>query len=270
MIIKCNWRREMENYSIDMLSKASNNMYKLSEEIRIYTNLRNTMDKLVKEYNKLKEDIKKNPHNMCYAHGGIAAGIGFIFLPFFISLVWLIVGGLVYCYGVGVGSSSISSFGGSIASGCFFYPVRLVVYPVTGFFVTALASYGIMIMSHYKEKRKHKLEVQISENYAKQVQIQEEIDSMLDHFYSEDSLLPHIPQPYQNEYATKKFGDYFMQGRATSIKEAANLYEEELRYENQQQQLRQINSAIVTNNTLNAVGMAADAVTDILFIASFL
>ena len=89
------------------------------------------------------------------------------------------------------------------------------------------------------------------------------------HFYSKESLLPRIPQPYQNAYATKKFGDYFMQGRATCIKEAANLYEEELRYNQQQQQLRQINSAIVTNNTINAVGMAADAITDILFIASF-
>ena len=260
----------MENYSIDTLSKASNNMYKLSEEIQKYTNLRNTMDKLVKEYKKLKEDIKKNLHNMCYAHGGIAAGIGFIFLPFFMSLVWLIVGGLVYFYGVGVRSEAISSFGNSIAYGCFFYPVRIVAYPVIGFFATALASYGIMRMSRYKEKRKHKLEVEIAENESKQKQIQEEIDGMLDHFYSKESLLPRIPQPYQNAYATKKFGDYFMQGRATCIKEAANLYEEELRYDQQQQQLRQINSAIVTNNTLNAVGMAADAVTDILFIASFL
>lgn len=260
----------MENYSIDTLSKASNNMYKLSEEIQKYTNLRNTMDKLVKEYNKLKEDIKKNPHNMCYAHGGIAAGIGFIFLPFFVSVAMLIIGGLIYFYGVGTDSDLFVNLGDAIAKGCIYYPVRIVLYPVIAFFVTALASYGIMRMSRYKEKRKNKLEVEISENESKQKQIQEEIDRMLDHFYSGESLLPRIPQPYQSAYATKKFGDYFLQGRASSIKEAANLYEEELRYDQQQQQLRQINSAIVTNNTLNAVGMAADAVTDILFIASFL
>lgn len=260
----------MENYSIDMLSKASNNMYKLSEEIQEYTNLRNTMDKLVKEYKKLKEDIKKNPYNMCYAHGGIAAGIALFFLPIFVSLAMIVIGGLLFFFGAGTDSAMIAYLGRLIVRGCIFYPVRVVAYPVIAFFVTALASYGIMRMSRYKDKRKHKLEVEISENEGKQKQIQEELDKMLDHFYSGESLLPRIPQPYQNVYATKKFGDYFMQGRATSIKEAANLYEEELRYENQQQQLRQINSAIVTNNTLNAVGMAADAVTDILFIASFL
>ena len=131
----------MENYSIDTLSKASNNMYKLSEEIQRYTNLKNTMVKLVKDCKKLKENLSKDPHKMCYAHGGIAAGIGVIFLPIFMSFAWLIVGALVYFYGVGVRSASIISFGEFIMSGCLFYPVRLVSYPVLGFFATSLASY---------------------------------------------------------------------------------------------------------------------------------
>ncbi len=255
----------MENYSLETLSKASQSMYHLADQVLNYENLDKKMKRLNGEMTRLQKAGKVNPHNRVFLWGLIGLGVGTIGQPIFwvIEFVIYFIVATIASFNDGLYDMVISTF-----------PVLIllinIVLPVVGYGSATIISYLIMKFSNYREKRKAKLERQILDIQDRQLKVQNEMDDLIEMFNNEKCLLPHIPIPYQYSIAIRKFGDYFAQGRANSIKEAANLYEQDLRYEQQQRQLQQINNGIVANNTINATCAAMDAVTDIFFIASFL
>ncbi|SDJ31130.1 hypothetical protein SAMN04487760_10526 [Lachnospiraceae bacterium G41] len=254
----------MGNCSPEVLANASQTLYSLAEDVKKYEIIDAQLRKLETEYKKLSDSIKKNPHNMSYAYGGIGAGVGFLILPTIGSTISLFFGAAM---------SEIFNF--DLFSYFLFFVllghfVRVIAYPIALFGIVSLTSYLIMKFSNYREKRRTKLQKDIDTNLDKQEELNAEKEKLLDFFYSGECPLSRIPQKYQNSFVISKFAEYFAQGRVERLKEAANLYEMEKIYEQQQRQLQQINNNIAVNNALNVVGVAADVVTDAFFFASFL
>lgn len=257
---------EMEGYSIQSLTQASQCMYNLSEQVSKYENLKKEIKKLTDEGTRLKNNSKKNPYNKAYVWGLIGLGVGIIGIPVFCMIGFIIaylISELFFLFDAKLAMNSLYLIGGLSFVFSAFLPV--IFYGVA----TGITLY-IMKKGKYGEKKEKEIKDKIWSNDEKQRCVQQETEDLLTVFNSGKSLLPYIPIPYQNSVAIRKFGDYFAQGRARNMQEAANLYEQDLRFEQQQKQLRQINNGIVANNTINAVGMAADVVTDIIFIATFI
>lgn len=254
----------MENFSIESLTKASQCMYNLSEQVFRYEKLKKEMKRLTDEKSSLDSRLKTNPYAMSFLWGliGFPVGtMGMLILGVVNLLIFSLFGAVYH---------SNNGFASFILMIWLILLIIQVLSPALGYGIATGTAYLIMKLCDYKTSREKKIKEKIKINIGKQRQLQLGIDEMLTIFNSERCVLPYIPIPYQNSLAIRKFGDYFVQGRANSIKEAANLYEQDIRFEQQQRQLRQINNGIIAGNAINAAGMAADVVTDIFFIASFI
>ena len=74
---------EMENYSLETLSKASQSMYHLADQVLNYENLDKKMKRLNEEMTRLQKAVKVNPHNSVFLWGLIGLGVGTIGQPIF-------------------------------------------------------------------------------------------------------------------------------------------------------------------------------------------
>lgn len=249
----------MEKYSPDTLRNASQGLYNLSEQVQKYYDAVGRLNRLTVERSNLDKKLNKNPYAVSFAFGGIGAGLGLTVM----QVIAFLTNSLAYTAALKIDSGLAELV---LTYLIIMTPLRLIIYPVLFYFIVVLISFLIMKFTGYKESYSEKIKSEISENKLNQLRVKNEINHTLNALRGEKSILPYIPQPYQYPEAIKKFGDYFAQGRAKTIKDAANLFEEEKRYIETQNQLRQINNNIAIANTMDAV----DCVIDALFIASLM
>jgi hypothetical protein len=249
----------MEKYSIETLKNASQKLYTLSDKVQRYSDLNARLTYLREEEKKLNDKMDKNPYRSSFLWGFIGLGIGVFIVPVIATFTSFVVMGLFDKVDKSLGDLAF-------AYGFLMIPFRIIIYGVIGYFFVVLISYIIMRVTNHKETYYDDLKEKLSVNASEQLRISNEMTNLLTELRSKNSVLPYIPQPYQYPIAIRKFGDYFFQGRAKNIQEAANLFEEEKRYLEQQRQLQQINDNIVALE----VSSAFDDMVDAIFLASLM
>jgi hypothetical protein len=259
------------NNSLSALTAASQKIGALADQVQEVETLQSNktiVEKRIEENRKKKEE---DPLKKSWAFGFIGLGVALIVAPI-IYFFLFIFGSILDNVNDSYLFTAIFMLG--------FLPLIIGLYiacAIVLYFAIALISRAIMKSKHTTEKHIKKCEDLISADTAKLAQINQDIEAKTNVLLGEHSLLPYIPIPYQYSYALRKFSEYFLQGRAKSIQDAANLFEADKKFEAQQMQLNQIHGSIQTSNAINsanaainAANMAANVATDIFFIANFL